>query len=255
MPPSIRYALKPQTWAFTLCLGASILSVGALIMLKPSWAAWWALVAVASWIGTRVLNRRDPLPFPYILRWLLLLPRGPHSPQRLAALLGVTSGQRILEVGPGTGTHALPVARWLAPGGALHALDLQDIMLRHVRRRAAKGQITTIVAAQANAQELPYPAGTFDGAYMVATLGEIPDELAALREQRRVLKPKGRLVIAELFYDPDFVSLPALTDVAAAAGFALERTSGPPFWYLALFRPAPQVAQARAEPSGPGARA
>jgi hypothetical protein len=72
---------------------------------------------------------------------------------------------------------------------------------------------------------------------MVGTLGEIPDELAALREQRRVLKAHGRLVIGELILDPDFVSLAALKEKAASAGFVLERSSGPAFWYLALFRP------------------
>jgi ubiquinone/menaquinone biosynthesis C-methylase UbiE len=69
-------------------------------------------------------------------------------------------------------------------------------------------------------------------------LGEIPDGPAALRELRRVLKPQGRLVIGEVFFDSDFVRLGALAKLATAAGFVFERKAGGAQTYLARFRPA-----------------
>jgi ubiquinone/menaquinone biosynthesis C-methylase UbiE len=81
------------------------------------------------------------------------------------------------------------------------------------------------------------PDGTFDAAYLVGVLGEIPDPSAALRELRRVLHPRGRLVVGEaLVVDPDGVRLPTLRRLTATAGFVEERRLGPPFVYFARFR-------------------
>lgn len=68
-------------------------------------------------------------------------------------------------------------------------------------------------------------------------LGEIPDEAAALRELRRILKPEGRLVIGEVLLDPDYVSPSTLRRKAQEAGFEFERKVGPAVVYFALFRP------------------
>jgi len=59
-----------------------------------------------------------------------------------------------------------------------------------------------ITPTRSDARELPYEDDSFDAAYLVAVLGEIPDQNAALRELARVLKPGGRLVVGELVGDP-----------------------------------------------------
>ena len=58
-------------------------------------------------------------------------------------------------------------------------------------RRAHALGISNIVPRQGDAQALPYPDGHFDAAYLVATLGEVPQKERALRELRRVLNPAG----------------------------------------------------------------
>jgi ubiquinone/menaquinone biosynthesis C-methylase UbiE len=73
---------------------------------------------------------------------------------------------------------------------------------------------------------------------MIGTLGEIPDKVAALRELRRVLKPRGRVVVSEVLIDPDYVSPRALEEKAKDAGFVLEHITGPKFSYFALLRSA-----------------
>ena len=137
--------------------------------------------------------------------------------------------------------HALPIAAALLPNGILNVLDVQQEMLDNLKRRTVKAGVTNIVATQGDAQSLPYPSCMFDAAYMVGTLGEIPDEGAALREVRRVLKPRGRLVIGEVLIDPDYVSIPALREKARDAGLVLERTTGPMLSYFALLRPAVEI--------------
>ena len=53
---------------------------------------------------------------------------------------------------------------------------------------------------------MPYEDGTFDAAFLVTVLGEVPDQDSALRELARVLQPGGRLIVGELLGDPHYVS-------------------------------------------------
>jgi ubiquinone/menaquinone biosynthesis C-methylase UbiE len=135
------------------------------------------------------------------------------------------------------GIHALPIAAALKPDGVLDVLDVQQEMLDDLMRRAARCDLSNIVPRQGDAQRLPYADASFDAAYLISVLGEIPDATSALRELRRVLKPSARLLICEVFLDPDFISLPALHAMARAAGLVLERHFGPRFAYTALLRP------------------
>ena len=100
-------------------------------------------------------------------------------------MLEPESGERVLEVGAGTGYYSLHVARWLEPGGALDVLDIQQEMLDQVVRRVHEAAILNIIPVRGGAQELPYPDGCLDAAYSNFVLGEIPDRDAALRELRR----------------------------------------------------------------------
>src|SRR5262249_40153278 len=148
---------------------------------------------------------------------------GGHAPERLTRILEPQRGERVLEIGPGVGIHSIPIATALAPGGALDVVDVQQAMLDDVARRARAAGVTNIASRLGDARSLPYGDATFDAAYLIGVLGEIPDGDRALREIHRVLKPGGRLVIGEVLFDPDFVSIGALTRRARAAAFALER--------------------------------
>jgi ubiquinone/menaquinone biosynthesis C-methylase UbiE len=82
---------------------------------------------------------------------------------------------------------------------------------------------------------MPYEDGSFDAAYLVTVLGEVPDQDAALRELARVIRPGGRLVVGELMGDPHYVALGSMRLRAAAAGLAYERRAGNALGYFALF--------------------
>jgi ubiquinone/menaquinone biosynthesis C-methylase UbiE len=177
-------------------------------------------------------QRKDPSACPYGLRFSLDLP---HR-SRLREILAPEPAQRVLEVGPGTGYYSLYAARWLEPDGTLEVLDIQQEMLDHTMRRAHALGISNIVPRQGDAQALPYPDGHFDAAYLVATLGEVPDKERALRELRRVLKPGGRLVVGESQPDPHMVSSDKLRMLADAAGLSYEGRIGGRLGYFASFR-------------------
>ena len=129
------------------------------------------------------------------------------------------------------GTTQLPVAEWLAAAAPSDVLEQQE-MLDHTLRRAREGGIENISATRADARELPYGDDSFDGAYLVTVLGEIPDQDAALRELRRVVRPGGRIVVGELFGDPHMVTHSALAQRAAEAGLRMERKLGGALWHF-----------------------
>lgn len=227
-----------RAWVFFSGLVAWILAVVMVFRGQLAWAVVCAGFALAADTIGRTWSRKSAVPMPHFMRWVLLLPRGPHSPKHFQQALQPRSAERILEIGPGVGVHALPVASALLPGGVLDVLDLQQEMLDDLTRRAARKGLTNIVPKQGDAQQLPYPDRTFDAAYLIGVLGEIPNGAAALRELRRVLKPGGRLVISEILIDPDFISLRALRRKAKEADLFFEQSAGPTFAYSAVFRPA-----------------
>jgi ubiquinone/menaquinone biosynthesis C-methylase UbiE len=221
-----------------MALGAAIVGLVELARGEGAWAAAWFLVAAVAACLTRYWSRKYPGPMPHLLRWTLLVPRGNQSSQHLKRILEPRRGEHILEIGPGIGIHALSVASALVPDGTLDVLDVQQAMLDDLMRRARKEGITNITARQGDARRLPYEDGAFDAAYLVGVLGEVPDEQMALRELRRVLRTGGRLVVGEVAFDPDFVTLGSLKRRTVQAGFTFERKIGVAISYLARFRPA-----------------
>jgi protein-L-isoaspartate O-methyltransferase len=194
-----------------------------------------ALVLGGGVLAAALWWRKHPSACPYGQRFWLEPPHPLITRRRLHDVLAPQRGERVLEVGPGTGYYTLAVAERLAPEGRLDIFDLQQQMLDHTLRSARERGIDNITATQGDARRLPYADASFDAAYLTAVLGEIPDQDAALRELARVLKPSGRLVVGELFGDPHWVSPTRLRERAHAAGLALTRRSGTPLGYFALF--------------------
>jgi ubiquinone/menaquinone biosynthesis C-methylase UbiE len=199
-------------------------------MRKLLLAAAAAVIAVAFWW------RKNPSGCPYSQRFWVEAPHPFITRDRLHEILDAKAGERILEVGPGTGYYTLDMAEWVGDGGTVEIFDLQQEMLDHTMRRATEGGFANIVPTQGDAQSLPYDDHVFDAAVLTTVLGEIPDQDAALLELKRVLKPGGRLVVGELFGDPHMVTLGSLRERAEAADFRFERTIGPaPLGFFARF--------------------
>jgi SAM-dependent methyltransferase len=197
-------------------------------------------LAGAAILGAALWWRRNPSACPYGQRFWVEAPHPLITRARLRDALAPVPGERLLEVGPGTGYYALDVAAWVGPEGRLDLFDLQQEMLDHTLRRAEeRGGGANLVAIQGDARSLPYGDDELDGAYLVTVLGEIPDQEAALRELARVVKPGGRVVVGELFGDPHWVSPGRLQARAERAGLCFEHRIGSPLGYFARFGVAP----------------
>lgn len=113
----------------------------------------------------------------------------------LTARLHVSPGMRIVEVGCGTGEDTIGMATALAGHGLALGVDVAEHMVEASLRRAAA--IDAAVFVQADAAALPLRSGSMDGWRTERVLQHLPDPLAALEEAYRVVRPDGRVVIAE----------------------------------------------------------
>jgi ubiquinone/menaquinone biosynthesis C-methylase UbiE len=188
-----------------------------------------AVGAVALWW------RRNPSACPYSQRFWVEAPHPLITRARLREILEPRPGERLLEIGPGTGYYTLELAAWVGNQGAIEVLDIQQEMLDHTIRAARERGLWNVNPTRGDAQELGWDDDSFDAAILITVLGEIPDQDAALREIARVLRPGGRLIVGELFGDPHMVTLGSLQRRAEAAGLRFERRVGPKLGYFARF--------------------
>jgi SAM-dependent methyltransferase len=191
------------------------------------------LISVAAIAAGSLWWRKNPSACPYGQRFWVEAPHPLITRDRLRETLGPQPGERVLEIGPGTGYYSLDLAEWLAPGGTLEMLDLQPEFLDHTMRRAGERGLANLVPTEGDATSLPYADDSIDAAVLTAVLGEIPDPDAALREIARVLRPGGRLIVGELIGDPHYTSPAALRRRGEAAGLRVEARNGPAIGYFA----------------------
>ncbi len=128
------------------------------------------------------------------LNRLMSLGRDLHWRRLAAAAMSPAPGDRVLDVGVGTGDMALALLR-RQPEAAVVGLDLSEEMMRLGREKPGGAAIRLV---RGDGLRLPFPDTTFDGVVSAFLLRNVPDPLAALSEQRRVLRPGGRLVCLEM---------------------------------------------------------
>ena len=196
------------------------------------------LVAIAA-LASFLRQRRRPIPLPPGLSFVLENPltNAVVGERRLISHFRLTPGMRVLDAGCGPGRLSVPVARAVAPGGEVVALDGQPEMLDRLRRRLAVEGVTNVRPVQATLGEGTLPAESFDRILLVMVLGEVRGRDAALRELQSTLKPGGLLCIAEALGDPDYHRPSTVRREAEAAGLQfVERRGGPLVFTMSFTR-------------------
>ena len=112
-------------------------------------------------------------------------------PPVLAELVGMGPGDRVLDVGCGTGILAREAAGCVGPTGRVTGIDVNEAMLAVARELRPE-----LEWRPGDAVEIPFPDGAFDVVVSQFALMFVPDRVAALREMWRVLAPRGRLAVA-----------------------------------------------------------
>jgi len=196
-----------------------------------------AFTAIAIFVGWRLASRVWSLPCPSLVGWALESPFYYRitGTEKTLGRIGLKSGQRVLEIGPGPGRLLIPAAQKVLPGGEVVGIDIQPGMIERLKERAKAACITNLTAILGDATEPIVPPATFDVAFMVTTLGEIPDRSAAIRQCFRALKSGGVLSISEMLPDPHYQSKATVKRLAEVAGFQLQSVEGGKWLFTANF--------------------
>ena len=189
-------------------------------------------IALLAALGAALWWRKNPSACPYGQRFWVEAPHPLITRERLREVLAPTPGERILEIGPGTGYYTLDLAEWVGDG-TVAIFDIQQEMLDHTMGRARERGAGNVEPTRGDAAALPYESDSFDAVVLTTVLGEIPDREAAIAEIARVLRPGGRLVVGELFGDPHFTTPGELERLAAGAGLGPMARNGPWVGYFA----------------------
>jgi phosphatidylethanolamine/phosphatidyl-N-methylethanolamine N-methyltransferase len=122
-------------------------------------------------------------------------------PGRVQALqrMAVQDGDRILEVGVGTGINAGLYPRTCHVVG----IDFSASMLEKARERLKRKGVTNMRLLQMDAQDLKFEDDTFDIVYAPYLISVVPDPIKVAREMRRVCRPGGRIIFLNHFLSPN----------------------------------------------------
>lgn len=129
-----------------------------------------------------------------------LMSGGLHRLWKQVALTmaAVRPGQSVLDLAGGTGDLAAQLARQVGPTGRVVLADINASMLGVGRDRLLdRGIVDNVLYVQADAEQLPFPAASFDCVTIAFGLRNVTDKQRALGAMCEVLKPGGRLLVLE----------------------------------------------------------
>jgi ubiquinone/menaquinone biosynthesis C-methylase UbiE len=133
------------------------------------------------------------------------------------AVADLHEGETVLDLGSGGGIDVLLSARRVGPQGKAYGLDMTDEMLELARQNAAKAGVSNVEFLKGEMEDIPLPDGTVDVIISNCVVNLSPDKDAVLKQAFRVLKPGGRIAIADIVTRQDLPE-PVKESVAAWTG-------------------------------------
>jgi arsenite methyltransferase len=107
-------------------------------------------------------------------------------------------GERVLDLGCGAGTDSLVAAQMVGPEGGVSGIDMTPEMLSKARRAAEEMGAQNVEFLEGEAERLSFPDESFDVVISNGVIDLVPDKDAVFSELHRVLKPGGRVQLADV---------------------------------------------------------
>lgn len=116
--------------------------------------------------------------------------------QRLVEVLAPRAGEQVLDAATGTGWAAIAIAERVGSAGRVVGADLANALLEQARLKAKATGLSNLEFQQGDITRLDFPEHRFDAVACASAIFFLPDQLAALREWKRVIRPGGRVVFS-----------------------------------------------------------
>jgi ubiquinone/menaquinone biosynthesis C-methylase UbiE len=120
-----------------------------------------------------------------------------QRPDHVLDVIGVRAGQTVADVGCGSGYFTVRIAKRVAPGGRVLAVDVQPQMLDLLEQKVAKEKVDGVVPILATETDAKLPAHEVDIALMVDVYHELAHPDATMAQVATALRPGGKLVLVE----------------------------------------------------------
>jgi arsenite methyltransferase len=170
-----------------------------------------------------------------------------QKPHEVVTALALKEGDRIADIGAGSGYFTFRFARHVGASGRVFAVDINTDMIAHVNERVRAEKTTNVTAVLAKPDDPLLPAAAIDRVFICDTWHHIQDRGAYAAKLLKALRPGGRVVIVDFqkkalpVGPPDEMKL-AREEVIAdfePQGFRLEKEETfLPYQYFLVFAPA-----------------
>ena len=140
-----------------------------------------------------------------------------HNPEEILSRY-IEPGQTVLDLGCGSGTFTIAMARMVGETGKVIAVDVQDEMLQMVRQKAVKEGLDSRVITHKSEPDRIGISDKVDFALAFYMVHEVPNAKGFLKEIASLLKPNGKLLIVEPLFHVSASSFKSTVDAAQLAG-------------------------------------
>jgi ubiquinone/menaquinone biosynthesis C-methylase UbiE len=120
-----------------------------------------------------------------------------QQPDRVIASLGLRPGDRVADIGAGSGYFTLPLARAVGPSGRVHAVDVDEEMNEYLRKRVREAGLENVEVTLGRYEDPLLPAGEIDLIFTSNTYHHIEERPAYFRGILDDLAPGGRVAILD----------------------------------------------------------
>jgi predicted methyltransferase len=120
-----------------------------------------------------------------------------EAPDRALALIGITPGMSVADIGAGSGYMTVRLSRLVGSTGRVYANDLQPSMLHVIDTKVREGRLGNVEIVQGTEDDTRIPGGAVDLALLVDVYHEFWHPQAMVRSIHRCLRAGGRLVLVE----------------------------------------------------------
>jgi predicted methyltransferase len=115
----------------------------------------------------------------------------------IVAALGLEPGMDVADVGAGTGFFAMMMSGHVEPGGTIHAVDIAENFIQHIRQSAEKHGVDNIEAHVCTERSVELPENSVDLVFVCDTYHHFEYPFDTLASIHRALRPGGQLVIVD----------------------------------------------------------